>query len=188
MKPILTTLIFLVIMLSATQADDSTTVKKRSHYGGIHFAGNTGLLSVNAGWKFSRFQVGAGYGYLPEIINGAEVHSIIIKTSYNFSKGIFNKNARWYTGFNTIYGITHNTFVKLPSHYPEKYYAPNAIHFSPFIGLSLPLSFYKPVWADKVTFNIELGALDSYLWYHILNKELSFWDICNLSYGIYYHF
>ncbi len=183
-------ILMILLCLSPLEAHDTIKVRKQSYYAGVHFAGNTGLFSVHAGCKFfnKRLLVGAGYGYLPESVNGAEVHSILIKTSYSFSKGMVYKRAKWYAGFNTIYGITDNTFLKLPSRYPDKYYAPNAIHFSPYLGLSMPLSFYKPMWAKKANFNIELGTLDSYLWYHILNSKIGFWDVCNLSYGIYYDF
>lgn len=132
--------------------------------------------------------MGVGYGYLPEVINGTEVHTLFIKTSFNFRKGLVYQKARWYIGFTTFYGITDNTFIKLPARYPEKYYAPTAIHVSPYLGLSLPLSFYKPLWAQKTSFKIELGTVDNYLWYHIINRKISFWDICNLSYGVYFDF
>lgn len=132
--------------------------------------------------------MGVGYGYLPEVINGTEVHTLFIKTSFNFRKGLVYQKARWYIGFTTFYGITDNTFIKLPARYPEKYYAPTAIHVSPYLGLSLPLSFYKPLWAQKTSLKIELGTVDNYLWYHIINRKISFWDICNLSYGVYFDF
>lgn len=166
-----------------------TPVKtKPAFYGGIHFAGNMGLLSANFGKKFfnEKLVLGAGYGYLPQSINGVEVHSIILKTSFNFSKGLFIKDTKWYAGFSTIYGITKNTYVKYPSHYPSDYYATNAIHFSPYIGLRMPFFIYKPTWANKMYLHTELGFLDSYLWYSLINKQVKFWEIYNLSIGIYY--
>lgn len=183
------TLLFPVYSLFGSSID-SLENNKKSYYIGGHFAGNTGMFSVNGGQKFfkNRWAVGAGYGYLPQSVNGVRVHTVYIKNSYYFTKGIFYKKASWYTGFNTIYGITENTFVKLPSWYPEKYYAPNAIHFTPYLGVRVPFSFYQPGWANKVYFHAELGTVDSYLWYAIINKEVGFWDICNVSYGIYYDF
>lgn len=169
--------------------EDSLVLKPAlPYYGGVHFAGNAGLFSVNFGTKFfkQRLLLGAGYGYLPEAVNGVEVHSIYLKTSYCFRKGFFYSKAKWYAGFTTIYGFTNNTFIKLPSHYPKEYYAPNAVHFAPYLGLRLPFLTYKPTWASKVNLHVELGTLDAYVWYSITNKSLKFWDICNLSAGIYY--
>ena len=177
-----------VSLAGQDQYSDSLKNPKAAYYGGVHFAGNTGLLSISFGKKFfnDRLVLGAGYGYLPESINGVEVHSILLKTSYNFSKGILYKKAKWYAGFSTIYGIASNTFIKLPGYYPKEYYAPTAIHFAPFIGVRVPFFIYKPIWASKVCFHAELGTVDSYLWYSIINKEIKLWDIVNFSMGIYY--
>lgn len=184
----LLTFSLLVIFNFQLVSRDST--RYMSLYGGLHFAGNTGLFSFNAGKKFFKdnLTLGIGYGYLPRAINDAEVHSILFKASYCFSKGLLLKKAQWYGGVTTIYSITKNTFINLPSYYSEDYYAPNAIHVAPHIGLRMPFMIYKPLWADKVSIHTELGTLDSYLWYFIINKKVRFWDICNLSAGIYYDF
>jgi hypothetical protein len=189
MKQLLYILVIIAFFQFRTVNGQESPIKsKRAYYGGIHFAGNMGLLSANFGKKFfnEKLVLGAGYGYLPQSVNGVEVHSIILKTSFNFSKGLLFKDARWYGGFSTIYGITNNTYVKYPSHYPADYYATNAIHFSPYIGLRMPFFIYKPSWATKMFIHTELGILDSYLWYSMINKQVKLWDICNLSVGIYY--
>lgn len=169
-------------------AQDSIPRLRNHFYGGVHLAGNSGLASIILGPKFfnDRLLIGVGYGYLPESINGVEVHSVVLKTSYNFSRGLIYKKAKWYLGVSTIYGITSNTFIKLPSYYPEEYYAQNAIHFSPYLGVSVPF-LNQGLGASKFRLHAELGIVDTYLWYSLSNKQIHFWDVCNVSAGLYYH-
>lgn len=185
--------LFLLVFLPLVHVVGQDTTKIKNHtewYAGIHFAGNTGLLSFNSGLSLlnDRLFFGAGYGYLPKSINGVEVHSILFKTSFCFSRGLLYRKADWYIGCNTIYGITDNTFLKLPAYYPDGYYVQNAIHWAPFVGLKLPFNFYKPSWAKGSNLHVELGTLDSYVWYKIKNKHVEFWDICNLSAGLSFDF
>lgn len=191
MRYFISGLIFSILFANSLNGQNKDTLhshQNKPYYGGIHFAGNTGFLSLSFGKKLvhERLVLAAGYGYLPELINGAEVHTIFVRTTFHFSKGLLIKKVNWYGGFLATYGITENTFFKLPNHYPEEYYAPNAVHFSPYIGLRAPFSFYKPLWAKKVYFHTELGVVDTYLWYSFINKHVQFWDICNLSFGLYY--
>lgn len=190
MRQLLLGLIFSIVLVNTLhgQVGDSLSQKVKPFYGGAHFAGNTGFLSLSFGKKFARERLvfAAGYGYLPESVNGVEVHSIFVRSTVHFAKGLIIKKVNWYTGFLCTYGITDNTFIKLPSHYPDDYYAPNAIHFSPYLGLRMPFYFYKPLWAKKVFFHTELGVVDTYLWYSLINRHVQFWDICNISFGVYY--
>ncbi|HEX3006411.1 MAG TPA: hypothetical protein VHO90_02215, partial [Bacteroidales bacterium] len=183
------TLLFLPYLTMSGHIKD--TINKEhpaKFYSGVHFAGNMGLFSVSFGKKLfkDRFVIAAGYGYLPEAVNGTEVHSVLLKTTYNFNKKLVFKKINFYTGVNAIYGITSNTFVILPNRYPDDYYAPNAIHVAPMVGFRFPFFFYKPVWAHKVYMHTELATVDTYLWYSLSNKSVKFWDVCNLSAGIYY--
>lgn len=186
-------IIILLIVASVlpvnSQYHDSIRYKVvKPYYAGVHFAGNTGLASLNFGRKFlnDRLTLGLGYGYLHKNVNGTEVHTIFLKTSYFFSKGLLIKKVNWYFGLTSLYGITNNTFVRLPSQYPDDYYRPTALHVAPYLGIRIPFLFYKPTWAKNVFFQTEISALDSYLWYSIINEHIKFWDIYNVSFGIYY--
>lgn len=186
---IFTLLSVVFVLPSKSQYHDSIRSRiVKPYYGGAHFAGNTGLISLSFGRKFSndRLTLGIGYGYLPENVNGTEVHTLFLKTTYFFSKGLLIKKVNWYLGLTSLYALTNNTFVRLPSQYPDDYYRPTALHLAPYLGVRIPFLFYKPVWAKNVFFQTEIGVLDSYLWYSIINKHIQFWDIYNVSFGIYY--
>lgn len=167
--------------------DSLKTRNYTNWYVGVHYAGNIGFISGQAGYHLSnRFSIAAGYGYLPEAVNGTEAHHLFIKSNFYFSNGCFYKEARWYIGANAIYAISGNTFFNFPSYYPDGYYPQNAIHFAPYLGIRLPFNFYKPIWAESSFFHMEMGTLDSYIWYCYENKQIHIWDICNLSFGFTY--
>jgi hypothetical protein len=180
-----------IFVSSAIQPTDTALCRNRTKkYTEIQYAGNAGLFSVHGGISLfqNHLNFSLGYGYLPKAINGVEVHSVILKTKYQFNKGVFLKKANWYTGFSAICGFTSNTFICLPSYYPKKYYASNAMHVAPFIGCRYPFPFYKPIWAKTAHTFIELATLDTYFWYRLNNNHLQFWDICNLSVGLCFNF
>lgn len=198
MKRSITQLLFLFFTCSI-QAQEKDSLKniddniKTSHtiwYAGIHFAGNTGLSSINAGPSLfnDHLDLRLGYGYLPKFINDAEVHCIHFKTTYYFSRGIFYKKAKWYIGCNTIYAFASNTFVKLPTYYPDDYYTQTALHWAPYIGVRVPFIFYKPGWAENSYLHLEVGTLDNYVWYKMNNNEIKIWDIYNVSAGLSFGF
>lgn len=190
MKKWITINLFLLLIpfISSTAGETDTLKLKKNTtwYAGIHFAGNAGLFSGNFGKTFfnDHLDVRLGYGYLPQSVNDVEVHTLLLKTSYYFSRDLIFRKAKWYLGVNTLYGFASNTFVKLPSHYPDDYYSQNAVHFAPYLGIRAPFIIYKPPWADNSFVHLELGTLDMYTWYMIKNKEINFWDICNLSFGL----
>jgi hypothetical protein len=188
MKHFVITLLLAAFMLhvQGQNIDSVNTQKNTNWYAGVHFAGNTGFVSCHFGYSFlnNKLNIAAGYGYLPKAVNGVEVHNILLKTSYNFSRDILIKKAYWYIGVNTIFSFADNTYYRYPSFYPKDYYSQNAIHFAPHLGLKVPFFIYKPVWAKDAYFHTELGTLDNYLWYSITNKSIRIWDIWNISFGV----
>lgn len=181
-------LIILLAIISPLllKAEGTNTTSGKTVYLKTQFAGNMGVLSVGIGKTFFNcVGIDINYGYIPQWINGSEIHSIALKTAVRFCKMpvLSNQKLEFYLGISTIYGITHNTHLSYPSYFPSKYYEPNAIHFNPMIGgiLLLPVS-HKSIEAIAVF--SEIGSADYQIWYALQNKKIGLKDILNLSFGL----
>lgn len=156
------------------------------YYAKMQYAGNLGLASIGLGKTYlkDRLTVDFNYGYLPKEINGSRVHTLALKSAYQFKKhqlSIFF--IRYYTGISFNYAITDNTYLSYPDYFPSDYYNTNAVHVNPFLGikLALPNKADKP---DAIEIYAELGTVDYKIGYAIANKEIKPKDIWNLCFGI----
>lgn len=156
------------------------------YYAKMQYAGNMGLASVGVGKTYfrNRLTLDFNYGYLPKEINGSRVHTLALKSAYQFRKhqlSIFD--IRYYTGVSLNYAITDNTYLSYPDYFPSDYYNSNAFHLNPFLGvrLSLPEKEVKP---GAIGIYAELGTVDYKIWYAIANKEIKSNDIWNFCFGI----
>ena len=156
------------------------------YYAKMQYAGNMGLASAGLGKTYfkDRLAIDFNYGYLPKEINGSRVHTLAMKSAYQFKKhqvSIFC--IRYYTGISLNYAITDNIYLSYPDYFPSDYYNSNAIHLNPFLGirLTLPEKDNKP---GAIGIYAELGTVDYKIWYAIANKEIKSNDIWNLCFGI----
>jgi len=179
-----------VNLFSATGSQTDTLNKAGSHlYLKTQYAGNVGLVSAGAGGEFfnSRFSVDLNYGYLPKFINGVHVHSFSVKPAFRFKEHpISGLTAGCYSGIVFSYSIASNTFADIPSCYPEGYYLPNAFHLHPFVGTRLKFTSdnSRPYYLSLFT---ELGTTDYELLCALKNKEIRFYDIWNICFGLEIH-
>lgn len=156
------------------------------YYAKMQYAGNLGLASVGIGktWLKDRLSLDFNYGYLPKNINGSRVHTLALKSAYQFRKhriSVFD--IRYYSGISLNYALTDNTYLSYPDYFPSNYYSSNAFHLNPFLGIRLTL----PEKKDKpgaIGIYAELGTVDYKIWYALANKEIKPDDIWNLCFGI----
>jgi len=155
----------------------------------LQFAGNVGAASIGIGtsvWHQKAY-LGIIYGYLPKHLNGAEVHTIVLKSYYRFcSKEIFNRlYSSLYIGTNVNYGITQNTYLNYPDYYPDGYYYTNAIHFAPFIGQKIEIYLKNQLLGiSSLGPYLEIGTLDKYIGNIFTSKQVGVFDIINLCLGM----
>lgn len=154
----------------------------------VQFAGNIGVLSVGTGYSFlsDKIQSDIFYGYAPARITGYDIHTLSLKNSFRLTQ--FSLSYHWAMtlsgGFGINYAITNNTFLFLPKQYPDEYYAPNAIHFAPFVSSNFIYKNDKNKMLDNFDVYFELGTLDQYIWYYFKERAFSFADIWNLAIGV----
>lgn len=155
-------------------------------YISLQYAGNLGLGSIGSRYisKNNHHNFGFSYGYLPESVNGTEVHTVSIKDAFNLNKKRLTKAIFFngYFGTNLLYAITDNTYLDFPGQYPSNYYFTNAVHFAPFIGLKVGAAKFQESLSKYIY--IELGSIDYYLFHNLKNKHLKLQDCMNICIGI----
>jgi hypothetical protein len=159
----------------------------------MQFAGNIGVVSVGAGYQlFDKVLYSELlYGYVPESVSkAAKIHLITIKNTFPIFRKEIGKNLTItpIAGLTTTIDIGTTTFTTLPSKYPADYYIPTAFHFTLFGGVMIHKDFRKPKIIKGVDFYVELGTVETYLWYAITSKEVRLSDIFSTSFGVNFYF
>jgi len=160
------------------------------HYLKVQYAGNMGLMSVGIGKELlnNKISTDLNYGYLPKFINGARVHTFGVKTAFLIKRFMLSGiQPSIHLGAGINYAISANTYLRYPGYYPDDYYLPNAVHFSPFIRIAagVPRTGKK---FDKISFYTELATMEYEIYYAFLNKEVEFYEIWNICFGMTFHF
>ncbi|NJK97790.1 MAG: hypothetical protein HC905_25335 [Bacteroidales bacterium] len=183
-------LVLLILCYHFSMAQSlNDSIKSRPYYANLQFAGNVGLASIGLGTSFKNEKIYLGliYGYLPKSLNDAAVHTIALKTYFRiFSRQLFSK---LYTsanfGTNINYGITKNTYLKYPNYFPDGYYYTNAIHIAPFLGRKYELVCKsQQLGISRLGLYFEIGTMDKYLANLFTSRQISVFDVFNLSTGI----
>lgn len=192
---------FLLLSFYQLNAQDTTSVKLskkekswyKPDYTKIQFAGNIGFVSIGVGYKvinkilFTELL----YGYAPNPNSETNsVHLITLKNTFT----IINKEVWKGYIFSPIAGLTtsvetgNNSFLKVPTIYPDDYYMTNAVHFSFFIGALLHRSLSPKKIIKGIDFYLEVGTVDIYLWSALTNREVNFGNILSSSVGLNFYF
>ena len=153
----------------------------------MQYAGNMGLVSVGAGKTVfnKRTTVDLNYGYLPESINGVEVHTFALRPAVHF-KGFTatNVNTGYYLGAALTYSRTNNTYLQYPSYYPRDYYMPNAVHINPMLGILMKKSLSHDIPQKQLAFFAEIGTVDVKLIDALANRAINAAMVWSLSFGM----
>jgi hypothetical protein len=182
------------LLLSSIYGNNIDTVSKHKNptFAQVQYAGNMGLVSIGIGKSFfsERLSTCLIYGYLPENTNGADVHTVALKSYYTVIKKQINPKSalEGYLGASIIRGITKNTYLKYPSQYPKNYYPPNAYHLALFTGAKHTALIKNNKLFEKIAAFIEFGTIDYELWYGIKTDYIGFFDLWNVSFGITLNF
>jgi hypothetical protein len=195
-KQILSIAIILLVLTKSFGQEPSLDKHKAWYvpdYVKTQFAGNIGVISVGAGYQLFNKVLYSEllYGYVPESVSKADkIHLITIKNTFPIFRKRISKNVTItpIAGFTSTIDIGTTTFTTLPSKYPEGYYVPTAFHFTLFGGAMLHKDFTKSKTIKGLDFYVELGTVESYLWYAITSKEVSVSDIFSTAIGINFYF
>ncbi len=158
------------------------------HYFKVQYAGNIGYGSFGIGynWLSNKLQSEIFYGYVPSWAGGHTIRTVALKNMVNLFTLHPKENIciKQQVGFSTNLAFTKRTYFKLPDYYPDNYYSPNAIHVMPFFSQECTMSFPKQCFVKRTGFYLEYGAMDTYLYQSLKNKELNFFDAWSLALGV----
>jgi hypothetical protein len=182
------TLILLIAALTVpVEAEDKKLDKNRVVDIRLQYAGNIGMVSAGIGLidMNKDFHSYVFYGYLPESINGASVHTFGIKPSFKFASSKISHVAdvNYYTGITLFYNNANNTYLSYPDYFQKGYYKQMAIRSSLFLGSRLNLNINNQTFSRVSLFG-ELGFLGSKLGDAILTKEIYLFEVMDISFGL----
>lgn len=181
-------------------AQDATSVKTKAKekawyipdYAKIQFSGNLGLLSAGLGYEvFSNILYSELlYGFVPKSVSNAEnIHLISIKNTFPiFTKAIGGFTLSPIAGFTASLETGNNSFLVLPDKYPKGYYVPSAIHFTLFVGTQVHKEFKNHKIFKGADFYLEFGTIETYLFFALKSKEVTFNDVFSPAIGINFYF
>lgn len=192
--------VLFIALVNKSFAQDITTSSSNTKvaswfvpdYVSLQLAGNIGFLSTGIGYKIFNGVWNAEllYGFIPKSFSKSkDIHLITIKNTFPiFTKKISKKFIiSPIGGFGITYDVGTNTFTSLPNQFPEGYYVPNAIHFTLFGGVNLYQNFTNTKTFKGVDYYLELGTVESYLWFAITSKEVTLADAFSFAVGINLH-
>ncbi|MCL7763463.1 hypothetical protein MPF19_08565 [Polaribacter sp. Z014] len=192
---LIVSLVFLVF--TKLNAQEANLSKEKSwyvpDYVKMQFGGNIGLVSVGAGYQLFNKVLYSEllYGYVPSSVSKADrIHLITIKNTFPIFRKEIGKNLTItpIAGFTTTYDIGTMSFTTLPGIYPEGYYVPNAFHFTLYGGGLIHKDFKKSKIIKGLDFYIEIGTVETYLWYTITSKDVGVNDVFSADVGVNFYF
>jgi len=189
MKPLLMMLLGMSSGLLAAQSDSvhhrAPRFAARGQFAGMQGIGSGGLL-----WNLpdGRLQLGALYGHSPAKLGANAFHGAALRVSSAWFPVHKAVKGRWTMSptlsITTLFELGGTAWFRLPPEFPDGYYGPNAIHALLAIGGRAGQVDKDGGWI----FTMETVALDTYLWYSFIMREVPFHSAWSLALGAEYHF
>lgn len=159
----------------------------------LQYAGGIGLISVGVGWMYGPHKVWETdflIGFVPSYNTGGTKVTLTLKQTYAPFNVQINKLFSYQPlacglYLNSIFG--EEFWTSEPKRYPEHYYGFSTgiragINLGQRIKLNIPPMRRR--WCREIIFYYEANTCDLYLVSFFKNKDVSFWDILNFSFGL----
>ena len=159
----------------------------------LQYAGGIGLVSAGVGWMYGPRKVWETdflIGFVPSYNTGGTKVTLTLKQTYAPFNVQINKLFSYQPlacglYLNSIFG--EEFWTSEPKRYPEHYYGFSTgiragINLGQRIKLNIPPMRRR--WCREIIFYYEANTCDLYLVSFFKNKDVSFWDILNFSFGL----
>lgn len=193
-KVILFAIFFPVCILAQNNSED-----KRNWiiptFVNFQYAGGVGQYIIGGGYdlnKSKNLRMLIQYGFVPKKRSKKNLHITCLRFNYLPFDFKLYKDFRFKPtiglGISHIFPDGPGTFIRLPSHYPEGYYAPNAfrLHFN--LGGVYEYHFQKEFFIENLEFYIETTTNDLYLKYFYKYEPIKIVHIFSMAFGINIYF
>ena len=160
-------------------------------YLNIQYSGGVGNYVIGAGYILNKSQslrLIIQYGLTPKYVAKYRLHTSSLKFTYNPVRiKIYNELSIAPTvslGMSRVFADGPGTFTRLPSYYPDGYYAPNAFraHFS--LGGVLRYDLKQKYFVQAVELYLETTTNDLYVHYYVNYDPIKLTDIFSMAIGI----
>jgi hypothetical protein len=156
----------------------------------LQTAGYAGLIAVGLGYAGTDdiVNLSVAYGYTPELMVGAEVHTVGVTLSVRPFEIDFRNRARFipvYAGAGLLFVLGDTYFMTVPERYPGRlYYPPTAVHWTLHAGTELDVLPEQGGVFERHGFYAEVVALDSFLIAYAENpNEVELEEVLSLALG-----
>jgi len=188
-------IIILLVFTGIDQYAQEEQTKKRSWIIPSHvvaqYAGGVGSAVIGAGYVLNKSQslrLKVQYGFTPKYKANKNLHSISTFFSYLPVKIDVNKKISAMpllrVGWSRAFADGPGTFTRLPSYYPDGYYAPNAYRFHFNLGANCHYSFNKKQTVKALEFYIETTTNDLYVKYLLKYNKIHINHIFTMTLGV----
>ncbi len=170
------------------------TQKQRSWiipaYVNLQYAGGIGNYIIGAGYTLNKSQslrFALKYGFTPKYRSNKNLHISTVEFCYlpvdipvQSNISIMPKIT---TAVSRVFADGPGTFTRLPSYYPEGYYAPNAFRFHFSLGITGHYQLKQKYKVKAIEFYIETTTNDLYLKYYFNYSGLQLTNVFTMALG-----
>lgn len=186
-------LIFVVLGSNLSAQDEHK--KKRSWIIPSHviaqYAGGVGTYIIGAGYVLNKSQslrLKFQYGFTPKFKTKKNLHSTSTFFSYLPANILIYKKIsvmpQLRLGWSRAFADGPGTFTRLPSYFPDGYYAPNAFRFHFNMGANFKYDLKKGSMVKAMEFYIETTTNDLYVKYFFNYSKVHLNHIFTMALGI----
>lgn len=185
--------IFMVAVLGliGQEADQKCRNWIIPRYLSLQYAGGIGNYIIGAGYTLNKSQslrLALQYGFTPKYKAERNLHTTSLKISYLPVKQALYKSFSLLPvislGTSRVFADGPGTFTRLPSYYPDGYYAPNAfrLHFS--LGGAGRYELPSKYFVNAIELHVETTTNDLYVKYYFYYEAVKISDIFSLSLAV----
>jgi len=160
-------------------------------YINLQYAGGVGNYIIGAGYTLNKVQslrLAFQYGYTPKYKTNHNLHVGSVKLSYLPVDVRVYKNISAMPilsgGLSKVFADGSGTFARLPSYYPDGYYAPNAYRFNFSLGANFKYKMNKPSKISALEFYVETTTNDLYMKYFFKYDRIRITHVFTMALGL----
>ena len=160
-------------------------------YLNLQYSGGVGNYVIGAGYILNQVQslrLIFQYGFTPRYKAENTLHTSGIKFSYYPVKfklfGDFSVIPDVSIGISRVFADGAGTFTRLPSYYPEGYYAPNAFRFHFSLGGVFRYDLKTENFVQALELYVETTTNDLYIQYYMNYEPIKLTDIFSMAIGV----
>lgn len=186
-------LIFFLFLGSHIIAQDTTCECRNwiiPRYLNLQYSGGVGNYVIGAGYTLNKSQslrLVLQYGFTPKYKANVTLHTSSLKFSYYPLRIRLWKDLSILPdiaiGISRVFADGSGTFTRLPSYYPDGYYAPNAFRYHFNLGAMLRYDLPSRYFVKAVEIYLETTTNDLYIHYYLNYDPIKLSDIFSMCIG-----